>query len=97
MFAMLVEINIKPEKQQEFLDLFKYHQHETSMEPGNIRFDVLQDPKNHSKFYAYEVYANEEALNAHRQTPHYKHCIKELEHLMTTPRKKTIFDWIYPE
>ncbi|MFU2059483.1 (4S)-4-hydroxy-5-phosphonooxypentane-2,3-dione isomerase [Avibacterium volantium] len=97
MLTMLVEINVKEGKEEKFLTLFKHHQACTSAEKGNIRFDVLRDPEIKTRFYAYEVYASEEALNEHRKTPHYQHCVKELENLMTCPRSKKLFDWVSPE
>lgn len=97
MFAMLVEINIKQGKEQAFLEVFAANHYGTRKEAGNLRFDVLQDPQINTRFYAYEVYENETALDAHRQTEHYHQCVKALEPLMSEPRKKTVFNWILPQ
>ncbi|MCQ9123990.1 (4S)-4-hydroxy-5-phosphonooxypentane-2,3-dione isomerase [Rodentibacter caecimuris] len=97
MFAMLVEINIKKGKEQEFLDVFKRNHIGTRQEKGNLRFDVLRDPDIRTRFYAYEVYEDEQALEEHRKTAHYQRCVKELEPLMTTHRSKKIFEWLFPE
>lgn len=97
MFAMLVEINIKEGKEQEFLTVFERNHIGTRQEPGNLRFDVLRDPEIRTRFYAYEVYVDEKALEAHRNTAHYHRCVAELEPLMTGSRSKKIFEWILPE
>ncbi|MBE2896423.1 (4S)-4-hydroxy-5-phosphonooxypentane-2,3-dione isomerase [Pasteurellaceae bacterium HPA106] len=97
MFAMLVEINIKEGKEEEFLEVFSRNHYGTRNEKGNVRFDVLRDPDVPTRFYAYEVYQNEQALEAHRTTEHYKRCIKELEPLMSKPRSKKIFNWFLPK
>ncbi|PJG85427.1 (4S)-4-hydroxy-5-phosphonooxypentane-2,3-dione isomerase [Conservatibacter flavescens] len=97
MFAMLVEINIKEGKEKEFMEVFTRNHLGTRQEPGNLRFDVLQDPDIKTRFYAYEVYRDEAALEAHRQTPHYHQCVKELESLMTGTRSKKIFNWLLPD
>ncbi|MDU8924190.1 (4S)-4-hydroxy-5-phosphonooxypentane-2,3-dione isomerase [Pasteurellaceae bacterium LIM206] len=97
MFAMLVEINIKEGKEQEFLTVFKRNHLGTRQEPGNLRFDVLRDPEIRTRFYAYEVYADEKALAAHRATEHYRRCVQELEPIMTGSRGKRIFEWVMPE
>ncbi|TCP95175.1 autoinducer 2-degrading protein [Cricetibacter osteomyelitidis] len=97
MFAMLVEINIKEDKEQEFIEVFTRNHIGTRQEPGNLRFDVLQDPDIKTRFYAYEVYVNEAALEAHRTTEHYHRCVAELEPLMTGSRSKKIFNWLLPE
>ena len=97
MFAMLVELNIKEGKEQEFLEVFKRNHLGTRQEPGNLRFDVLRDPDVRTRFYAYEVYMNEAALEEHRKTVHYHRCVTELEPLMTANRSKKIFEWVFPE
>lgn len=96
MFAMLVEINIKEGKEKNFLEVFERNHIGTRQELGNLRFDILRDPEIRTRFYAYEVYENETALNFHRQTEHYRRCVRELESLMTGSRSKKIFEWILP-
>ena len=39
---------------------------------GCWRFDVLQDQSNPSKFIFYEVYVNDDAVEFHKTTPHFK-------------------------
>lgn len=97
MFAMLVEINIKEGKEQEFLEVFERNHIGTRQEKGNLRFDVLRDPEIRTRFYAYEVYEDENALDEHRKTAHYYRCVEELEPLMTKNRSKKIFEWVLPE
>ena len=97
MFAMLVEINIKEGKELEFLDVFERNHIGTRQEPGNLRFDVLRDPEVRTRFYAYEVYVNEAALEEHRKTAHYHRCVAELEPIITGSRSKKIFEWVFPE
>jgi quinol monooxygenase YgiN len=46
--------------------------HEAStQEPGNRRFDVLQDANDPTHFVLYEAYATAEAAAAHKETAHY--------------------------
>jgi quinol monooxygenase YgiN len=42
-----------------------------SQEPGCRRFDVGVDPGRPERFCLYEIYADGEALAAHRETAHY--------------------------
>ena len=97
MFAMLVEINIKEGKEEAFLKVFAANHYGTRTEPGNLRFDVLQDPEVKTRFYAYEVYQDEAALEEHRKTAHYHQCVKDLEPLMTGSRSKKVFNWVLPQ
>ena len=49
------------------------------------------------RFFIYEAYKDEEAVLAHKQTPHYLACVDKLEELMSEPRKKRSFVGLLPE
>ena len=66
-------------------------------EPGNLRFDVVQDPRVKTRFFIYEAYKDEEAVQAHKKTPHDLACVDKLEELMSEPRKKRSFVGLLPE
>ena len=72
MDILLVEVSVKPERLADFLDLIKYDaEHSENDEPGCVRFDVLRDNDNPTRFFYYEVYKDEAARLAHRETPHF--------------------------
>ena len=72
MQILLVEVNVKPERLDEFLELIKYDaEHSENDEPGCLRFDVLRDTENPHRFFYYEVYKDEAGRLAHRETPHF--------------------------
>lgn len=96
MEVTLVEINVKADKVDAFLTVFRANHLGAIKEPGNLRFDVLQDEHEPTRFYIYEAYADAAAVAAHKQTPHYLACVESLEGIMTGPRKKTAFKGIYP-
>lgn len=96
MEVTLVEINVKADKVDEFLNVFRENHLGAIKEPGNLRFDVLQDEHEPTRFYIYEAYADSDAVAAHKKTPHYLKCVEALEQIMTGPRKKTSFKGIYP-
>ena len=97
MNVTLVEINIKPERVNEFLDVFRANHEGALQEPGNLRFDVLQDPEVKTRFFIYEAYKDDEAVLAHKKTPHYLACVAKLEELMSQPRQKRSFIGLLPE
>jgi quinol monooxygenase YgiN len=43
----------------------------TRAEPGNLDYQVFRDPKDPSLFVLFERYADEDAFDAHRETPHF--------------------------
>src|SRR5574337_2209824 len=73
MLVLHVTIQVKPEHVAEFLEVVRSDAaHSDRDEPGCLRFDVVQDRDDPNRFYYYEVYRDEAALEAHRQTPHFK-------------------------
>ncbi|CAG9232691.1 Antibiotic biosynthesis monooxygenase [Paraburkholderia tropica] len=40
-------------------------------EPGNLRYDLLRRADGTPGFHVYETYADEAAIQAHRDSPHY--------------------------
>ncbi|EKN3559636.1 TPA: (4S)-4-hydroxy-5-phosphonooxypentane-2,3-dione isomerase [Yersinia enterocolitica] len=96
MHVTLVEINVKEDKVEQFIEVFRANHQGSILEPGNLRFDVLQDESIPTRFYIYEAYVDEAAVAAHKKTPHYLRCVEELEGLMTGPRKKRTFIGLMP-
>lgn len=43
-----------------------------------------------TRFFIYEAYKDEEAVLAHKKTPHYTACVDKLEELMSEPRKNAV-------
>lgn len=72
MLAIWVKARVKPDERQRFLRAIEADALGSERdEPGCHRFNVLQDAADEDVYYFYEVYADEAALEAHRETPHY--------------------------
>ena len=72
MIALLVTIRIQPPHREAFMEaMLDDASHSVQDEPGCLRFDVLEDPDDPNRIFLYEVYRDEEALEAHRQAPHF--------------------------
>jgi quinol monooxygenase YgiN len=41
-------------------------------EPGNLRYDLWRDQDDPNRFVLDELYADSDAVQAHRETPHFK-------------------------
>jgi quinol monooxygenase YgiN len=73
MIVLHVMVQVKPEHVVEYLEAVRHDaEHSERDEPGCLRFDVIQDRDDANRFYYYEVYRDEAALEAHRQSPHFK-------------------------
>ncbi len=71
MYVVCVTIRVKPDHLEEFLFATEANHRSTRSEPGNVRFDVLRDVSDSTRYFLYEVYRTEEAFKAHQQTEHY--------------------------
>ena len=91
MVVLHVTVQVKPEHVAEFLEVIRYDaEHSENDEPGCLRFDVIQDKDDPNRFYFYEVYRDEAALEAHRQMPHFKHYVEKSRPLLVTPPERRI-------
>ncbi len=86
MIATLVFVDVKPEFTAEFEKITLYNHENTRKEPGNVRFDVLRDRKDENKYILYEVFADEDAAAAHKETEHYKVWRETVAPMMASPR-----------
>ena len=92
MLIQLVNIRIRPGLREEFLATFAINTEGTRREPGNLRFDVLCDPEDPHNFYIYEIFRDEAALQAHRQTEHYRRCVALIDPMSEARRGKQYFE-----
>ena len=97
MIVTFVHVWVKPEKVQDFIVACIANHKESVKEPGNLRFDVLQDASDPSKFTLYEAYESEEASKAHKETPHYKIWRDTVADWMAKPREGVKHIILYPE
>ena len=58
-FVLAVNIRIKPENVDSFMQLLRENARDARKEPGCRQFDVLVDPKDRTKVMLYEVYNDE--------------------------------------
>ena len=72
MFVMLVKLEIKPALLDEFtVAILKNAALSIERDPGCLRFDVLQQADDPTRWVLYEVYDKEQAWVDHRQAPHF--------------------------
>ena len=75
MFVNAVDLDIVPTEREKFLAAITENGMASVKEPGCRRFDILNLASDPNHFLLYEVYDNEAALKAHRETEHFKKFI----------------------
>lgn len=97
MHVTLVHIRVKPERVAAFIAASRANHRGSVAEPGNRRFDVLQDPAEPTRFALYEAYASAAEAAAHKQTPHYLAWRDAVAEMMAEPRHGEAWTCLAPE
>lgn len=73
MFGILFRVEVKPAERQAFIDFIEWDARVAKEEePGTLRFDLYQDPKDVNAFFVYEAYRDKSAFEEHKQNEPYK-------------------------
>ena len=87
MHLTLVHVRVKPENRDAFIEATGLNHEGSVQEPGNLRFDVLQEPDDPNHFIFYDAYRDAEAAAAHKTTPHNQISRETVAEMMVTPRQ----------
>ncbi|MEJ2346060.1 MAG: antibiotic biosynthesis monooxygenase [Gammaproteobacteria bacterium] len=96
MYATLVYVHVKPEHLQAFVDATRKNHEASVREPGNLRFDVLQQQDDPTRFVLYEAYTGADAAAVHKQTAHYLEWRRTVADWMAEPRRGVVHDGLFP-
>ena len=72
MLVLVVSLKVKPGRADDFIAAAQADgEGTTENEDGNFQFSVVRDQDDPDRFFLFEVYRDEAALEAHRATPHF--------------------------
>ena len=97
MIVTLVHVHVKREYVTAFIKATRDNHENSVKEPGNFRFDILQDANNPGKFVLYEAYESEHAVAAHKETSHYLKWRDTVSSWMEKPREGIRHNMLFPE
>lgn len=97
MHVTLVHVHIKPGCESAFIAACRANHLASTQEPGNRRFDILQDAADPCRFILYEAYVSEADALAHKETAHYLAWRDAVAELMVEPRQGVRYLGLYPE
>lgn len=92
-----VDVAVVPEHLDDFLDATRRNAAASRQEPGVLRFDVVQDRDDPTHVVLVEVYADEDAPGAHKQTEHYATWREAVAGWMRRPRTSVTFSPVDPD
>ena len=87
MHVVCVHVHVEAENRGEFIQATLENARHTVEEPGNLRFDVIQQADDPTRFLLYEVYRDEAGMNAHKETAHYARWREAVAPWMAEPRR----------
>ncbi len=96
MIVTCVHINVKPDMINSFITATAANHKQSVREPGNLRFDLIQQTDDQTKFMIYEAYESEDAAADHKKTPHYIKWRDEVKDYMAEPRQGIRYKIIEP-
>ncbi len=96
MLIVFVDVHVKPDSIQAFREATIENARASVKEPGVARFDVLQQEADPARFMLIEVYRDDDAPAAHKETPHYAKWRDTVAPMMAEPRRGIRFANIYP-
>ena len=97
MIVTCVYVNVKPDAVNSFISATIENQYESVKEPGNLRFDLIQQVDDQCRFMIYEAYESEEMALNHKTTPHYLKWRDVVADFMKEPRVGVKYNIIEPK
>lgn len=97
MVVVVVYLHVKPDSQDQFVAETKANARNSRQESGVVRFDLIQQSDDPSRFVLYEIYRDEKAVEAHRETAHYAKWRDAVPAFLVTERTRTIYRLIEPD
>src|SRR5262245_21114621 len=96
MYVVCVRAHVQAEHVESFRQAVLENARQSRAEPGNVRFDVLQEESDPARFLLYEVYRSPEDFAAHQRTEHYLHWKSTVEGWMAEPRSAARCRSLFP-
>jgi len=91
MRIVIAYLDIKKECIEDFKKITVYNHENSIQEAGNVRFDVLQNREDETKFTLYEIWKDDAAFDFHKSTPHYNKWNETVADYVTKPRSRDVY------
>lgn len=97
MHIVHVHIHVKEEHVEAFKTASLKNARSSILEPGIVRFDVVQQADDLTQFVLVEVYRTSDDPARHRETPHYLEWRETVADMMAEPRQGIVFQNLFPD
>ena len=97
MLIVHVFVHVKPDSVDAFIEATRENARSSIREPGIVRFDVIQQDDDPTRFLLMEIYRTPEDPARHKETAHYATWRDAVEPMMAEPRRSVKYHEIHPE
>ena len=97
MLIVHVHVHVTPESVDAFVAASRENARHSVQEPGVVRFDLVQQEDDPTRFLLVEVYRTPEAPAAHKATAHYAAWRDAVEPMMAEPRRSVKYRALAPD
>ena len=97
MLIVHVFVHVRPESADAFLAASLANAQESVREPGVVRFEVLRQADDPTRFVLVEVYRTPDDPASHKATSHYATWRDAVEPMMAEPRRSVKYDAMFPD
>jgi quinol monooxygenase YgiN len=93
----LVNAHVRAERVEDFRQATLVNASESRKEAGVVRFDVVQETDDPTRFVLIEVFRSPAAAAAHRETAHYQRWRDTVAEMMAEPRTNKKYVNVSPD
>ena len=97
MLILIVHIQVKPGRVEDFKRATIDNARNSLQEEGVVRFDFIQEKERPDRFVLHEVYRSPEAHAHHRETPHYRRWKEAVAEMMAADRSSVKYHPVFLE
>lgn len=97
MLIIHVHVRVKSDSLDAFRAASLANARSSVQEPGVVRFDVLQQEDDPTRFLLLEIYRTPEDPARHKETAHYATWRDTVESMMAEPRRSVRYRALFPE
>lgn len=97
MFIVHVQVKVRPEFVDDFIEATIENARNSVREPGIARFDVIQDLEDATQFVLVEVYRTPDDPARHKESAHYNVWRGKVSAMMAQPRSSAKYANIFPD
>ena len=96
MLIVHVFVHVTPDAVDAFIAASLENARNSIREPGVVRFDVIQQADDPTRFVLVEIYRTADDPGRHKETAHYATWRDAVEPMMAEPRRSVKFRAVFP-